>query len=128
MIPGRWLAFARLQRGWYSPMAEAAGPGFEERWAAMSLAERFGNIGSEVGRAVRAKSGPHRERFQPALDRALTLFDLPTPDLRPAGILELRRAREVVCDYLVGENAYGTTAESLNAYFDAFARKARRGR
>jgi hypothetical protein len=41
---------------------------------------------------------------------------------------EIARAREVVCDFLVGDNAYGSTAESLDRYFLPFATAARRGR
>ena len=39
-----------------------------------------------------------------------------------------RQAREVVCDFLVGDNAYGSSAESLDHYFVAFAVAAREGR
>lgn len=38
---------------------------------------------------------------------------------------EIARAREVVCDFLVGDNEYGSTAESLDAYFLPFAMAAR---
>jgi hypothetical protein len=37
-------------------------------------------------------------------------------------------AREVTCDFLVGDNTYGSTAEWLEAYFTEFALLARRGR
>ena len=35
--------------------------------------------------------------------------------------------REVVCDYLVGDNEYGSTAASIDAYLLPFAYAARRG-
>ncbi len=38
------------------------------------------------------------------------------------------RAREVVCDFLVGDNQYRSTPELLDAYFVAFAIAARRDR
>jgi hypothetical protein len=41
---------------------------------------------------------------------------------------EITRAREVVCDFLVGDNDYASTGESLDAYFFAFAVAARRDR
>jgi len=41
---------------------------------------------------------------------------------------EIARAREVVCDYLVGDNVYGSTDASLEAWFMAFAWSARRER
>ena len=41
---------------------------------------------------------------------------------------EIFRAGEVVCDFLVGDNGYASTGESLDAYFFAFALAARRDR
>jgi hypothetical protein len=38
---------------------------------------------------------------------------------------EILRAREVVCDFLVGDNQYGSTPESLDRYFLQFATAAR---
>jgi hypothetical protein len=102
----------------------------EGRWAAMSLAEQLGNAGSDVGRAIRARAAGNRARFDPALDRALELLDLTIIDPRWHGPRrrEIARAREVVCDYLVGDNVYGSTDASLEAWFMAFAWSARRDR
>ena len=103
------------------------GAGMAERWATLSLAAQLGNIGSEVGRAARAREQHREERFEPALDRALELFDLTLADVRWRGRRrEIARAREVVCDFLVGDNVHGSTAESLDAYFLPFAVAARR--
>lgn len=97
------------------------------RWQTLSLVEQLGNIGSEVGRAIRAKAQGNAERLQGALDRALELFDLTVNDDRwTLRLKEILRAREVVCDYLVGDNTYDSTGESLNAYFLPFAMAARR--
>jgi hypothetical protein len=41
---------------------------------------------------------------------------------------EIARAREIVCDFLVGDNEYASTAESLDACFLPFAMAARRDR
>jgi len=100
------------------------------RWARLSLVEQLGNAGSDVGRAIRARSGGHPERFEPALDRALELLDLTLADPRWAGPRrrEIARSCEVVCDYLVGDNEYGSTAASLEGYFMTFALAARAGR
>ena len=99
------------------------------RWFELTLMEQLGNIGSEVGRASRAKSQGNEQRFEGALDRALELFDLTLADGRWRGRLkEITRAREVVCDFLVGDNAYGSTSESLDRYFLPFAMAARRDR
>lgn len=97
------------------------------RWHEMPLVEQLANIGSEVGRATRAKSLGNEQRLAPALDRCLELFDLTLADDRWHGRRrEIARAREVVCDFLVGDNDYGSTAESLDAYFLPFAMAARR--
>jgi hypothetical protein len=40
----------------------------------------------------------------------------------------IARAREAVCDFLVGNNEFGSSAETLDAYFLAFAMAARRDR
>ena len=100
------------------------------RWRTLSLAEQLGNIGAEVGRAIRARDADDERRFEGALARALDLFDLSLDDPRWRGpkLLEIARAREVSCDFLAGDNAYASTAASLDAYFTAFALLARRGR
>ena len=98
------------------------------RWHQLTLVEQLANIGSEVGRAARAKSSGNESRFRPALDRCLELFDLTLADERWRGRRrEIARAREVVCDFLVGDNLYGSSAESLDRYFLAFAVAAREG-
>ena len=96
------------------------------RWSSFDLMEQLGNIGSEVGRAAKAKRRGDEARMWSALERALELFDLTIADPRWSGRLkEPLRAREVVCDFLVGNNGYGSTDESLDSYFLAFAMAAR---
>ncbi len=93
------------------------------RWGELSLLEQLANIGSEVGRATHAKAVSNEPRFANALDRCLELFDLTMADPRWQGRRrEIARAREVVCDFLIGDNAYGSTPEALDGYFLAFAR------
>lgn len=92
------------------------------RWHDLSLLEQLANIGSEVGRATRAKSIGNQERLANALDRCLELFDLTLADDRwRHRRREIARAREIVCDFLVGDNDARSTAESLDAYFLPFA-------
>ena len=80
-----------------------------ERWGTLSLAEQLGNVGSEVGRAIRWASRD-AERARAALYRALDLMDLTLNDDRhrrmPARLRELARAREVMVDFLAGTNEY----------------------
>ena len=96
----------------------------------MTIEEQLGNAGADVGRAIRAKAAGNEVRFDAALERALELLDLTLADPRwpPHRLREIARAREVVCDFLVGDNAYRSTAESLEAWFMAYGLAARRGR
>ena len=90
---------------------------------------QLGNIGTEVARAVRAKESGNTARAWHALARSLELFDLTIADPRWHGpkLREICRAREVVCDFLVGDNVYASSAESLERYFLPFAVAARQG-
>ena len=98
------------------------------RWHSMSLMDQLGNAGSEVSRALRARESGNVARERSALRRFLDLMDLTIADPRLRGRRrELCRAREVVCDYFVGDNVYRSTPESLDRYFLAFAGAARRG-
>lgn len=46
-----------------------------EKWAAMSVFEQMGNIGSEVGRSLSAKRRGNEEMAEAAEKRALDLFN-----------------------------------------------------
>lgn len=97
------------------------------RWHSFSLCEQLGHIGSEISRARRAREAGNRERMDGAVERALELFDLTLEDPRLRNRRrEICRAREVVCDFFWGDNEYGSSAESLDRYFMAYALAARR--
>ena len=83
---------------------------------------QLAHVGSEVSRACKAKTLGYYPRMQSALFRAIELFDLTIADPKNRHRLrEVCRAREVVCDFLVGENRYHSTKESLDRYFLQFA-------
>jgi hypothetical protein len=94
------------------------------RWWSLTLAEQLGNVGSEVSRALKWRSRNPRIA-QGAMARALELIDLTLDDPRHrssvARLREICRAREVMLDFLVGSNQYGSTEITLQKYFDAFA-------
>ncbi len=91
--------------------------------------EQLANIGSEVGRAARARAQGNEQRLAAALEGALELFDLTLEDPRWRDrYREIMRAHEVVCDYLVGDNEFCSTPASLERYFLPFAMAARRDR
>ena len=102
--------------------AAALHPGLTpERWSGLSLADQLANIGTEVARAARAKGKNDELRLQRHLDLALELFEFTLDDERWRGQrVEIGRTREVVCDFLVGENEYESSAASLDAYFVPF--------
>ncbi len=92
------------------------------RWATLPIAEQLANIGSEVGRCLAWRKKGNAAYAARAFERALELFDLTMASGHPAPRLrEVCRAREVTCDFLAGDNAYGSTAESTERYFMAFA-------
>lgn len=96
------------------------------RWQDLSMSEQLGNIGSEVSRAIKAKSAEDKNM---AGARALELFDLTLADKRWYGRgSELARAREVVGEFLFGDNAYKVQSDSLEKYFIQFALSARLNR
>jgi hypothetical protein len=101
-----------------------------DRWGTLTLAEQLGNAGADVGRAIRARENGNEPRLASALARALGQLDLTLADPRWSGHRrrEIARAREVVCDLLAGDNAYGSTPASLERWFMAYAVSARAGR
>jgi hypothetical protein len=91
------------------------------RWQSFPLMLQLAHVGSEVSRACSAKNRGDTERLNGALARMLELMDLTIADPKNRTRLrELCRAREVLCDYLVGDNAYNSTDISLNRYFMQF--------
>ena len=98
-------------------------PGLSDRWMAFSLMEQMGNVGSEVGRTIRARATGNVERFDQALARALELFDLTTSDPRWRGARrrEICRAREEFCRLFFDESVDSGSAAGLERYFLHFA-------
>jgi hypothetical protein len=101
------------------------------RWFTFSIVEQLANVGSEFERAASAYQRADRERFERAFERMLELLDLTIADprWRPRGRLrELVRLREELCDFFHGNEAYGTSLETLKRYFLYFGIAARAGR
>ena len=92
-----------------------------DKWRRLSLAEQLANIGVEVKRAIFWKQKQKQNLAQSALFRALELFDLTLNSSHHYPTLkEVARAREVVVDFLFGQNQYRSDANSLNRYFYHF--------
>jgi len=93
-------------------------------WAKLTMFEQMGNIGSEVGRALKAKQSGDETRMTAAFYRGLDLIDA-TAELwvkQPGRLKELLRAREQFASAVNGQ----ASGEGLEAYFMAFAFAARR--
>jgi len=98
-----------------------------QRWAAMTMFEQMGNIGSEVGRALSAKHRHDRIAMEGALYRGLDLIDC-TVELWSAQksprVRELLRARELLVESITTDHEDPT----LENYFFQYAFAARRNR
>ncbi|MFA5098489.1 MAG: hypothetical protein WC490_07725 [Candidatus Margulisiibacteriota bacterium] len=98
------------------------------RWAAFSFCEQMANIGSDVARAINWKRKGNPGLSFEALERALELCDLTIDDQKNRDRLkEILRMREVLADYFLGGNEYGSTDKNWQSYFDFFAFSARAG-
>ncbi|MFH1144345.1 MAG: hypothetical protein V1774_07360 [Candidatus Eisenbacteria bacterium] len=119
------------------PLRPAALPGARHRemaagrWWELTICEQMAHVGSEVGRTLNWRTR-NPEIARSALERALELLDLTLADPRyrhsVERLREVARAREVLLDFLVGENEYGSTGPDLQRYFDTFAAAVARGR
>lgn len=99
------------------------------RWFGLTLHEQMANVGADVSRALKWRKLHNEQSSEAAFERALELFDLTLDDPKHKGrYKEIARAREVVCDFFVGDNEYRSTAKSLENYFYPFNYAARKSR
>lgn len=97
-------------------------------WSRFSLIQQLGNVGSEVGRALKWRDRDPK-LFDGAMVRALELLDLTIHDPRWRHRLkELTRTREMLCDAWLGGKEYNSDLEGLNRYFFHFALACAKGR
>lgn len=91
------------------------------RWYNFSFYEQMANIGSEVERAINWKKKNNRAYCYLALERVLELLDMTISDKKNKKRLkELCRLREILVDYLWGENIYQSKEKPTKNYFYAF--------
>lgn len=96
------------------------------QWFKMNIFEQMANIGAEVGRAINWKNKGNKEYGQLAFERALELLYFTIEDKKNLSRLgELCCLKEVLGDYFMGENKYGSNDENLNKYFYQFNYAAR---
>ena len=98
------------------------------QWAQLNIYEQMGNIGSEVGRAIRARRNGREERINGAISRALDLFSATTEQLvneKSPQLREVLRARNEFLR-LFYDDTFEDEAESIERYFTQFAIAARK--
>lgn len=96
-----------------------------EAWAKLSVFEQMGNIGSEVGRAFKAKREGRDDRMQAAFYRGLDLIDVSAQawaSEKSPKLKELLRARELFAQAMTTDQP----DPKLETYFMQFAIAARR--
>lgn len=101
-----------------------------ESWAQLDIFNQMGNIGSEVGRAIKAYRNGKTDRMDKAIDRALDLFDATTECLvreRSPRLKEVLRAREEFLR-LFFDGTFDSDADDIERYFMQFALAARKGK
>lgn len=92
-----------------------------DSWKNYSIFEQMANIGAEVGRAINWKKKKNLEMSTNAFYRALELIDLTVKDKKNKNSLkEILRLREVLGDYLVGDNIYQSNEKHWEKYFYFF--------
>lgn len=96
-------------------------------WNELSFVEQMANLGSEIDRSLQWKKKNNIDYCKKAFDRALELLDLTIEDSKNVSRLkELIRVREVLVDFFLESNVYGSTDASWQKYFACFAYAARR--
>ncbi|MCE7936321.1 hypothetical protein DYH10_00800 [Candidatus Saccharibacteria bacterium CPR2] len=99
-----------------------------KRWSKMSIFEQMGNIGSEVGRAFKAKRLSDEESCNYAVGRALDLFDATVSVLittKPYRVKEILRAKDQFLQNIYGEEFNNEDSKMLENYFMQMAIAAR---
>ena len=97
------------------------------RWNQFSIFAQMANIGAEVGRAINWRNKKNNEMSKNAFYRALELIDFTVDDNKNINSLkEILIMRELLVDYLMGDNIYHSTDKSWEKYFYPFNFAARK--
>ncbi len=92
----------------------------KEKWQIKPFFEQMANVGAEIGRTINWRN-KDKKTSQSAFERGLELVDLTIEDKKNASHLkELCRLREVLVDYFVYDNVYGSSDEKWQNYFYGF--------
>ena len=93
----------------------------KNRWSKLSIHHQMANIGAEVGRAINWKNKRNSAMSRNAFYRALELVDFSVKDSKNKRLLkEILRMRELLVDYMMGNNIYHSTDAGWEKYFYPF--------
>ncbi len=99
----------------------------ENVWSKLTIFEQMGNIGSEVGRALRAKRRGDEAAMRSAFYRGIDLLNATATvwaSRQPGRVKEILLARELFADSILNDHE----DSSLEKYFMDFALTARANR
>ena len=97
------------------------------KWYDLSIFQQMANIGSEVERTIKWKKKGNKDFSLLAFERAIELLDLSIGDKKNRSRLkELLRVREMLADFFLFKNEYGSSNEQWQKYFYCFNYAARR--
>lgn len=89
-------------------------------WSGLGLAEQLANVGAEVGRAIQWQHKQNQQLSLQAFYRSLELLTLCKQTQSGERLTEICRLYEVLVDYFVGENRYGSSEILWQKYFHPF--------
>lgn len=100
-----------------------------KKWFQYSIFDQMANIGIEILRTISWKKRGNKKFFLNAFYRALELIDFTIRDKKNKKYLkEILRMREILADYLVGDNFYRSTDKDWEKYFYPYMFAARKNK
>lgn len=97
------------------------------QWTKLPTSVQIANIGSEAERAIGWKKKRQYEYVKKSFDRTMQMLYLTIDDRKNTGNLrELTRMREILVDFLIGNNSYRTPTDFWGEYFGHFYLVARK--
>ena len=89
----------------------------QDQWAKLTLAQQFGNIGSELTRARLWEEKNDFSQREKSFERAFDLIDLTIGDRRwIKRLAEITRFREVIADWFSRSKEYKITSSQIENY------------
>lgn len=97
----------------------------QERRRQLTLPQQMANIGSEAFRMLQARRRGQTQHLRDATQRVLDLYYYTqvSPSIPSYRKKEIGRSKEVLLDYIFGNNIYRFTSKKIMNYYDFFAKR-----